>query len=107
MPVFFTYFLAEPQREPLQQLPEVLPRHMSARVNACTTMATSIKEMGYRGELSYHQLLYPNENDVRHVLMWLSKVHSETKSEDNVAVQRPTRKFLLLLCTHLHRGNVS
>lgn len=85
----------EPQREPLQQLPEVLPRHMSARVNACTTMATSIKEMGYRGELSYHQLLYPNENDVRHVLMWLSKVHSETKSEDNVAVQRPTQEMFL------------
>ena len=28
--------------------------------------------MGYKGDLGYHQLLYPNENDTRKLLNWLT-----------------------------------
>jgi len=48
--------------DPSRELPaETLPRNMSAKVGACTALATAIKELGFRGDLGYHQLLYPNE----------------------------------------------
>ena len=33
-----------------------------------------MKELGYQNELSYHQVLYPNESDTRKVLMWLQEM---------------------------------
>eukprot|EP01105_Mastigella_eilhardi_P004104 TRINITY_DN1542_c0_g1_i2.p1 TRINITY_DN1542_c0_g1~~TRINITY_DN1542_c0_g1_i2.p1 ORF type:complete len:587 (-),score=213.72 TRINITY_DN1542_c0_g1_i2:49-1809(-) len=50
---------------------------MSTRVSACTALAAAIKELGFRGDLGYYQLLYPAEVDVRHVFMFLVKEYSE------------------------------
>ncbi|KAH3758243.1 coiled-coil domain-containing protein 22 [Pelomyxa schiedti] len=75
----------EPQRE---QIPDALPSNLSGRTNACTAVATAMKEMGYRGDLSFHQILYPNESEVRHLLMFLVKVYNEWKSSR----EEPTSK---------------
>ena len=64
-----------------KEFPAKLPKHMSGRVSACTNVSVEIKNMGYRGDLGYHQLLYPNEQDARNVLMFLSKSVPETTPE--------------------------
>lgn len=33
-----------------------------------------MQDLGYQNELSYHQILYPNENDTRKLLMWLQEL---------------------------------
>ena len=55
---------------------------MSARVSVCTNVATTIKDMGYRGDLGYHQLLYPNEADTRNCIMFLAKNVPEEAATD-------------------------
>eukprot|EP01098_Paradermamoeba_levis_P011728 TRINITY_DN5047_c0_g1_i1.p1 TRINITY_DN5047_c0_g1~~TRINITY_DN5047_c0_g1_i1.p1 ORF type:complete len:602 (+),score=239.34 TRINITY_DN5047_c0_g1_i1:128-1933(+) len=48
-----------------------LPRNMSQKVNLCSEIASAIKEIGFKGDLSYHHLLYPNEADSRRLLIFL------------------------------------
>jgi len=55
----------------LQNLPASLPRGMSQKVNATSELANLIKQNGYKGDLGYHQLMYPNVNDLRRLFMWL------------------------------------
>ena len=55
---------------------------MSARVSTCTNLAATIKELGYRHDLGYHQLLYPNETDTRDCLMFLAKNVPEEAATD-------------------------
>jgi len=68
--------------DPEKEFPENLPRHMSARVSVCTNVASTIKDMGYRGDLGYHQLLYPNEADTRNCIMFLAKNVPEEAATD-------------------------
>eukprot|EP01112_Ceratiomyxa_fruticulosa_P008695 TRINITY_DN2252_c0_g1_i1.p1 TRINITY_DN2252_c0_g1~~TRINITY_DN2252_c0_g1_i1.p1 ORF type:complete len:627 (-),score=155.13 TRINITY_DN2252_c0_g1_i1:559-2439(-) len=56
-----------------EPFPEGLPRGMSSRVNTASNLTTVIKGLGYKAELSYHQLLYPNAIDLRKLLMWLQQ----------------------------------
>jgi len=55
----------------IKNFPSSLPRAMSAKVNACSEIAGSIKRLGFKGDLSYHQIVYPSANELRHLLMWL------------------------------------
>lgn len=55
----------------LNNLPASLPRGMSQKVNATSELANLIKQNGYKGDLGYHQLMYPNVNDLRRLFMWL------------------------------------
>ncbi|KAN0000799.1 hypothetical protein ACTFIZ_001237 [Dictyostelium cf. discoideum] len=55
-------------------LTNTLPKNMSARVNACSLIANIIKDSGYRSELSYHNLLYPNVNDIRKIFIFLGQL---------------------------------
>lgn len=48
-----------------------LPPEMSSKYRHCSALAKACQELGYRGELGYHQFLYPNENESRRLLMWL------------------------------------
>jgi len=68
--------------DPDKEFPENLPRHMSARVSVCTNVASTIKDMGYRKDLGYHQLLYPNETDTRDCIMFLAKNVPEEAATD-------------------------
>jgi len=68
--------------DPEKEFPDALPRHMSARVSVCTNVASVIKDMGYRGDLGYHQLLYPNESDTRSCIMFLAKNVPEEAATD-------------------------
>lgn len=51
--------------------PERLPPDMAGRFRVGTDLAARIKQLGYRGDLGFHQLLYPNETEVRRVLVFL------------------------------------
>lgn len=57
---------------------------MSARSSACTEIAETIKGLGYRGDLGYHQILYPNEGDTRQYLLFLSKNLPEDVTSTNL-----------------------
>src|SRR3989338_1519127 len=48
-----------------------IPRNMSARVSLCNELCDAIKNLGYREQLGYHQLLYKNASDNRRLLAWL------------------------------------
>ncbi len=50
-----------------------LPRNNAAKVNACQEVVKTIIEAGFRGDLSYSALMYPNEGDTRNILMWLNQ----------------------------------
>lgn len=51
--------------------PETLPRGTPAKVNVTTELAAVIKQLGFKDELKYDQLLYPNPSDTRKLLIWL------------------------------------
>ena len=51
--------------------PERLPPDMAGRFRVGTDLAGRIKQLGYRGDLGFHQLLYPNETEVRRILVFL------------------------------------
>eukprot|EP00118_Oscarella_pearsei_P001418 m.7394 g.7394 ORF g.7394 m.7394 type:complete len:622 (+) comp18556_c0_seq1:19-1884(+) len=53
------------------ELPNKLPASMSARFRACTALAEACKNLKYRSEMGYQTFLYPNENDLRGLLMFL------------------------------------
>lgn len=74
--------LSHDKTDPEKEFPETLPRHMSARVSTCTNLAATIKELGYRHDLGYHQLLYPNETDTRDCIMFLAKNVPEEAATD-------------------------
>lgn len=53
------------------QLPPTLPTSKAGRFRAATTLATTIEGLGWTDELGYNAFLYPNEKDMRRLLMWL------------------------------------
>eukprot|EP01101_Sappina_pedata_P006684 TRINITY_DN3398_c0_g1_i1.p1 TRINITY_DN3398_c0_g1~~TRINITY_DN3398_c0_g1_i1.p1 ORF type:complete len:646 (+),score=286.02 TRINITY_DN3398_c0_g1_i1:203-1939(+) len=44
---------------------------MSASVNICSEIAKTVKELGFRGEIGYHHIIYPNPADTRSILLFL------------------------------------
>lgn len=47
------------------------PQSMSERFRICNELASSIKDLGYRGDLSFHQFLYPSEEETHKLLRFL------------------------------------
>ena len=63
------------------KFPLALPRAMSQRVGGCSDIANHIKDLGYRGDLGYHQLMYPNNvNDTRSILRFVVEQLPESES---------------------------
>jgi len=56
-----------------KELPRSISRNMAQKVNQATQLVTVIKEIGYDSGLSYHNLLYTNEGDIRKLLMWFQE----------------------------------
>lgn len=53
------------------QLPPTLPTSKAGRFRSTSTLASSIEGLGWTEELGYQAFLYPNEKDIRKLLMWL------------------------------------
>lgn len=60
--------LAAPEEPPP---PARLPQDVGGRFRVGTELAARVKRLGYRAELGFHQLLYPNEKDTRRLLAFL------------------------------------
>eukprot|EP01117_Protostelium_nocturnum_P013511 TRINITY_DN5046_c0_g1_i1.p1 TRINITY_DN5046_c0_g1~~TRINITY_DN5046_c0_g1_i1.p1 ORF type:complete len:609 (-),score=200.72 TRINITY_DN5046_c0_g1_i1:58-1884(-) len=80
----YVYSLPE---KPSEEFPSSLPRSMSQRVSATSELANLIKKQGYKGDLSYHQILYPS-GDSRKLIMWL--IDSMPKKEMSSEGERGT-----------------
>jgi hypothetical protein len=50
-----------------------LPRNNASKVNVCQQVIKSLNDCGFRGDVSYSALMYPNEGDTRTLLMWLNQ----------------------------------
>jgi uncharacterized coiled-coil DUF342 family protein len=54
--------------------PRQLSKNTAQRVNQATMLVNLMLENGYdQSNISYHNLLYPNESDTRKILMWLQE----------------------------------
>eukprot|EP01018_Ginkgo_biloba_P023355 Gb_22399 [translate_table: standard] len=58
--------------------PTSLPVSMAERFRLCTDLATAIKQLGYRGDLSFHQFLYPSEEITSKLLRFMLERVSKT-----------------------------
>jgi len=80
--------------DPSQPFPRSLPRQMSQKVNICSEVAQYIKGLGYKGDLGYHELVYPNEATTRQILRFLMNELPEPEGEnDSQALQDPVTAF--------------
>lgn len=52
-------------------VPSSLPQSMSARFRIGATLASTCKDLGYKGEIGYQTFLYANELEIRNVMMFL------------------------------------
>ena len=65
-----------------------IPRNMSSRVGLCSSLCEAIKQLGYREQLGYHQLMYKNAADNRRLLAWLISRLPNTDASGSSAVDR-------------------
>eukprot|EP00002_Diphylleia_rotans_P016504 TRINITY_DN3211_c0_g1_i1.p1 TRINITY_DN3211_c0_g1~~TRINITY_DN3211_c0_g1_i1.p1 ORF type:complete len:646 (-),score=173.01 TRINITY_DN3211_c0_g1_i1:274-2211(-) len=56
---------------PQKVFPDKLPKEMSGKFRVCGNIAAALQEMGYNGDIGYQSFLYPNEKDVRNLMMFL------------------------------------
>ena len=72
---------------PSFDLPTSLPAEMSGRYRIGSALAAACQELGYRGELGYHQFLYPSEAETRRILLFLLEAMPKMgkKEEQEVA----------------------
>lgn len=66
-----------------EEMPLKLPGGMSARFRVGTTLAASMKELGYPSDIGYNTFLYSNEADSRSLLMWLVEKLPKESSDSN------------------------
>ncbi len=50
-----------------------MPRNNASKVNVSQEVVRALLDAGFRGDLSYSALMYPNEGDTRSILMWLNQ----------------------------------
>jgi len=55
-----------------------LPVSMAEQFRLCTDLANAIKQLGYRGDLSFHQFLYPSEEGTYQLLRFMLERLSKT-----------------------------
>lgn len=70
-------------------LPTSLPQSMADRFRICNDLAAAIKQLGYRGDLSFHQFLYPSDEETYKLLRFLLDHLSKSSSSDK---ERGSRK---------------
>lgn len=68
--------------DPSREYSTRLPKEMSARYRVCSTLATACQQFGFRGDLGYHQFLYPTESETRKLLMWVVESLPKTDKKD-------------------------
>eukprot|EP00484_Ammonia_sp_Unknown_P029359 CAMPEP_0197031138 /NCGR_PEP_ID=MMETSP1384-20130603/10229_1 /TAXON_ID=29189 /ORGANISM="Ammonia sp." /LENGTH=658 /DNA_ID=CAMNT_0042460625 /DNA_START=22 /DNA_END=1998 /DNA_ORIENTATION=+ len=54
-----------------EKIPEKLPTSIAKRVQCGTLIANAFKDLGYRGEVGYDKVIYPNEKDTRSLLRFM------------------------------------
>ncbi|XP_058114856.1 uncharacterized protein LOC131257925 [Magnolia sinica] len=65
--------------------PTSLPISMAERFKICTDIASAVKGLGYRGDLSFHQFLYPSDDDSYKLVRFLVERLSQTSEGRKVA----------------------
>ncbi|KAI3810194.1 hypothetical protein L1987_19804 [Smallanthus sonchifolius] len=61
-----------------ESIPITLPDSMADRFKACTNLASSVKDLDYIGDMSFHKFLYPSEEDMYKLIRFLVGRLSET-----------------------------
>lgn len=75
------------------EIPGSLPQNMAQRFRVAATIAQAVKDTGYPGDVGYQSLLYPNEAELRRILMFLI----EKLPKDTTAVSdEPINKASLI-----------
>ncbi|PRP82390.1 hypothetical protein PROFUN_10166 [Planoprotostelium fungivorum] len=98
-----TFLNSLDERPNLEDYPSTLPRGMSQKVGLTSEVANLLKQNGYKGDISYHQILYPNPSEVRKLLMWLvdampkKAMNTEVKGGDTAIDDVIKRELGLLL----------
>eukprot|EP01104_Vermistella_antarctica_P003369 TRINITY_DN1354_c0_g1_i1.p1 TRINITY_DN1354_c0_g1~~TRINITY_DN1354_c0_g1_i1.p1 ORF type:complete len:672 (-),score=226.67 TRINITY_DN1354_c0_g1_i1:21-1880(-) len=80
--------------------PNALPNNTAKAVSLSTEIASTIKDLGFRGSIGYHNLIYPNATDTRNILVFLDEtLPSKEKggAEESAAID--------LIDEHLKRLN--
>ncbi|KAI7755624.1 hypothetical protein M8C21_007160 [Ambrosia artemisiifolia] len=54
-----------------ESFPITLPDSMADRFTLCTDLASSVKDLGYIGDMSFHKFLYPSEEDMYKLIRFL------------------------------------
>ncbi len=54
-------------------LSTTMPRSNASKITALEHVVRAFVAAGYRGDLSYSALMYPNEGDTRALLLWLNQ----------------------------------
>ncbi|KAI3675753.1 hypothetical protein L1987_85346 [Smallanthus sonchifolius] len=54
-----------------ESIPITLPDSMADRFIVCTDLASSVKDLGYIGDMSFHKFLYPSEEDMYKLIRFL------------------------------------
>ncbi|KAL3682527.1 hypothetical protein R1sor_000549 [Riccia sorocarpa] len=65
---------------PQPDLPTEFPQQRAERFRLCADLVAAFQQLGYRGELSFHQFLYPSEADTHRLLRFLLDKLSQTTS---------------------------
>ncbi|XP_057475079.1 LOW QUALITY PROTEIN: uncharacterized protein LOC130763142 [Actinidia eriantha] len=63
--------------DPTMSFPTSLPDSMANRFKICTDLASSVADLGFIGDMSFHKFLYPSEEDLYKLVRFLVKKLSE------------------------------
>ncbi|KVI10385.1 Protein of unknown function DUF812 [Cynara cardunculus var. scolymus] len=63
-----------------ESFPITLPDSMADRFKICTDLASSVKDLGYIGDMSFHKFLYPSEEDMYKLIRFLVGRLSESST---------------------------
>ncbi|KAI3769126.1 hypothetical protein L6452_00226 [Arctium lappa] len=78
-----------------ESIPITSPDSMTDRFKVCTDLASSVKDLGYIGDMSFHKFLYPSEEDMYKLIRFLvgrlsesspTAVSPNTKDNDSNAM---------------------
>lgn len=61
-----------------ESFPIILPDSMADRFKVCTDLASSVKDLGYIGDMNFHKFLYPSEEDTYRLIRFLVGKLSES-----------------------------
>ncbi|KAI8010488.1 Coiled-coil domain-containing protein 22 [Camellia lanceoleosa] len=67
--------------DPSSSFPTSLPDSMADRFKICTDLASSVTNLGFIGDISFHKFLYPSEEDLYKLVRFLVRKLSELPKE--------------------------